>query len=269
MNTQAAAPPADESHHRAEDCRLKVSHPFQKFLIGFVAGFCAAIFPRLTAQLLVSPGQEELAILSPGYLVCSALFASTIGAVIMIMEWHVPKEPRVTFMAALGIPAIITGSFNTLDSTRALNDQMTLNARLVNEVERTTDLDIIRSRTFEPIGPKDSSSLGREVPFGLGWVPVAVAADSLFYSKPRFRLNPSITPAESRYVIVLDRRPTQAAAIARASELNESIPAQAIATDQGYMIIKRAQPTSKADALIEALRIREETQLLADVLELR
>lgn len=269
MNTQVAAPPVQEPRRRSEDHHVKVSHPVQKFLIGFTAGFCAAIFPRLTAQLLVSGGEEGLAILSPGYLVCSAVFASTIGAVIMIMEWHVPKEPRVTFMAALGIPAIITGSFNTLDSTRALNEQMSLNTRLANEVERTTDLDIIRSRTFEPLGPEDSSSLDKDMPFGLQWIPTAAAADDPFAPKPRFRINPSITPAEARYVIVLDRRPTQAAALARASELNESIPAQAMATDQGFLIIKRSEPTNKADALIEALRIREQTQLHADVLELR
>jgi len=266
MNTQSAA--AEHPHRRAEDHRLKVSHPLQKFLIGFIAGFCAALFPRLTAQLLVG-GEEGLAILSPGYLVCSALFAATIGAVIMIMEWYVPKEPRVTFMAALGIPAIITGSFNTLDSTRALNEQMAQNERLVTEVERATDLEIIRSRTFEPIGPEGSSSWDREAPFGLAWVPTAEAADEMFRPQPRFRLSPSITPEEARYVIVLDRRPTQAAAVARASELNESIPAQAIATDQGFLIIKRAEPTSKGDALIEALRIREESQLQADILELR
>lgn len=269
MNTHVAAPPVEEPRRRSEDHRVKVSHPVQKFLIGFIAGFCAAIFPRLTAQLLVSGGEEGLAILSPSYLICSAVFASTIGAVIMIMEWHVPKEPRVTFMAALGIPAIITGSFNTLDSTRALTEQMSVNARLVNEVERTTDLDIIRSRTFEPLGAGESSRLDRDMPFGLGWIPEAAADDDPFTPRPRFRLNPSIKPEEARYVIVLDRRPTQAAAVARAGELSESIPAQAIATDQGFLIIKRAEPTNKADALIEALRIREATQLQADVLELR
>ena len=120
----AAKMPGDttiETFQRGHDHHMTISRPIYKFLIGFIAGFCAALFPRLTALLLVSDVQESLNILSTGYILVSALFATLIGAIIMIMEWNVAKEPRTTFMAALGIPALITGSINTVDTTKALD----------------------------------------------------------------------------------------------------------------------------------------------------
>lgn len=246
---------------------VMVSRPFYKFLIGFIAGFCAALFPRLTAMLLVSDMEESLNILSTGYLIVSTLFATFIGAIIMIMEWNVAKEPRTTFMAALGIPALITGSINTLDTTRALDQQVTENREMRQEVEKLLDIKVLRSDSIQPLSLHWPS--GTPVPAWMQIIPSANASDEFLEAKPRFRLNPSIQGASVRYVVVLEKSTSKDAAVLRANELSQTIPAQAIASQQGYLIIKRGPPKDRSEALVEALRIREQFQIQADILEIQ
>ncbi len=254
---------------RTGESRSQVSKPTFKFLIGFLAGFCAAIFPRLTALLLVGDGQDDLAIMTPGYLLCSTIFASLIGAVVMVMEWNVSKEPRATFMAALGIPAIITGSFNTIDGASSLEQQVQKNRELTQQIERAFEIDVIPPTRIEPLSSNDSYEK-HGLPFPLGLIPEANAAEkSEIHYRPRFRVSPSIHPQEKRFVVVLDRRSTRHAAVARAKELNETMPARAIASERGFLIIQHASPTGRSEALLEAIRLRKEQRLNADVMELR
>lgn len=84
-----------------------------KFFIGFIAGICTAFLPRLTAALSVSGKTTSLNFFDITYVVISLFFAVLIGGVIMILEWGVARKPRDTFMAALSIPALITGAINT------------------------------------------------------------------------------------------------------------------------------------------------------------
>lgn len=262
MDTLAQAQP---NHGHAT-----ISRPIFKFMIGFTAGLCAALFPRLTALLLVSEVQETLDILSLGYVLVSLLFATLIGAIIMIMEWNVAKEPRTTFMAALGIPALITGSINTLDSTKALQEQVAENRAMYREVEKLNDINVIRSGEIQPLSFLEQSQ--RELPPLLKLIPAAHAADEPWtqQQQPRYRLNPSIQQAVApRYVVVLEKSNSKEAAVARASELSNKIPAQAILSEQGFLIIKRGPPVERSEALVEALRIRNELQIQADILELQ
>ncbi len=225
------------------------------------------MFPRVTALLLVSDVQESLQVLSLGYVLVSVLFATLIGAIIMIMEWNLAKEPRTTFMAALGIPALITGSVNTIDTTKALEQQMAENQAMVHQVEKLHDINVIRSGDIQPLSLLERAP--HSDPLWLTIIPVAHAADDAFTTQPRYRLNPSIQAAPSRYVVVLDKSNSKEAAIARAAELSQRIPAQAIMSEQGFLIIKRGSPVDRSEALLEALRIREQFQLQADILELQ
>lgn len=253
---------------RDNQVHVTVSRPAYKFFIGFVAGFCAALFPRVTALLLVSDVQESLQILSLGYVLVSVLFATLIGAIIMIMEWNVAKEPRTTFMAALGIPALITGSVNTIDTTKALEQQMAENRVMVREVEKLHDINVIRSGDIQPLSFLERAPRS-EPPAWLAIIPAAHAGDDAFTQQPRYRLNPSIQAAPARFVVVLEKSTSKDAAIARAAEISQKVPAQAIMSEQGFLIIKRGPPVDRSEALIEALRIRDTYQLQADILELQ
>ena len=257
-------------HRRAEDDNLKVGRPLYEFIIGFIAGFCAAIFPRLTSLLLISDGDASLDILHTGYLLTSALFATLIGAVIASMEWGVLREPRTTFMAALGIPAIITGSFNTVDGLNELDKQTQQTAELSTQLQHYLNVPV-NSINLNSIESLSNSFDQSSIPLSNGFELISSAHAEGFksYMQPQQQLfNPSINANKNKYIIILDKSDSRASAIARAKELNRFIPAEAIATGGQYLVIRKGPPTNKTQALIEALKIRTETQLLTEVLEL-
>ena len=72
---------------------LDVCRPVLKFFIGFVAGLCAVIAPRMLAALTVPVKDEKIIFFSFDYVVVSLAFSIMIGAVIMIIEWRQPKKP--------------------------------------------------------------------------------------------------------------------------------------------------------------------------------
>jgi MFS family permease len=97
-----------------------ITMPILKLFIGFVAGLCAALFPRLTAALATQG--SNLIFFPLSYVVLALVFAMLIGVVVMILGWRVPAKPSDTFMMALGIPALLTGALNaTLDTNMLQN----------------------------------------------------------------------------------------------------------------------------------------------------
>lgn len=258
----------ESPHQHLNDTHLKISHPTSKFIIGFIAGACAALFPRLTAQLLSSTGGLEY--FSMGYMVCSAIFATLIGAIVTIMEWNLPKEPRATFMAALGIPAIITGSFNTIDSSRALEKTVTQNEALVRELKHNNDVNLLQPRSVAPLSllttPTPAAPLSNVLDFIV--MPAHANDNAAVQSWRRDNASPSLYQSQARYVVVLDESLTREDAVARAAEISKTIPAQAIISDRRFLIIKRTAPTEQANALLDALKIREQTAFRAEILAL-
>src|SRR5262245_51440849 len=98
---------------------LTIQNPIAKFLIGVFAVLAAGTIPRLVAALgKPNAGTVVLVGFTDGYVQVMIVFAVMVGAVLMIFEWGVPKPPRDSFMAALGIPAVLVGAFNTAVLTR-------------------------------------------------------------------------------------------------------------------------------------------------------
>ena len=100
---------SNETRQAEGVAKPKVSRPVYKFMIGFIGGFCAAIFPRMMAALALFDS-GDVVLISAGYISVAIIFATLIGAVVMIMEWGVAKEPSATFMTALGLPETISSS---------------------------------------------------------------------------------------------------------------------------------------------------------------
>jgi len=80
-----------------------------KFGIGFVVGLCAALFPRLIAELATASESDAVALFRQNYIFLSLVFAVLIGAVITILEWEDSRSPKDIFMLALAIPCIMSG----------------------------------------------------------------------------------------------------------------------------------------------------------------
>jgi hypothetical protein len=65
-----------------------------KLAVGFIAGLCAALCPRLFAALATSGNGEVVALFRLNYVLLSLVFAAFIGVVIMILEWEGSRPPE-------------------------------------------------------------------------------------------------------------------------------------------------------------------------------
>jgi len=233
---------------------MMVSHPGFKFSIGFIAGGCAVLFPKVAAVLSIG---EETPILTGFFLQWASLFALLIGVIVAILEWNVPKEPGATFMAALGIPAILAGGVNStvdnvkLDKLRQSNEQL---------IQVLSDAVSITTRPNKNAPSTDHAAGGMMAhSWYFQWVDAAharVAADS--YSAP---LRTQFVTAERRYVIILDTAPDIVAAKVKAEKINRTIPSlqtDIIRNGDEYLVIENGPPMTKADALIKAVRIKRD-----------
>ncbi len=84
------------------------------FSVGVFAGLCAAVVPRLMVMIGQTPGNAGVTVeaISTTYAYAAIAFAMVIGGVVVILEWDVKRPPRDIFMAALGVPALLTSMLN-------------------------------------------------------------------------------------------------------------------------------------------------------------
>ena len=92
-----------------------------KFLIGLLAGICAAFMPRLLTLLAVGELSDEIRLFTENDIIVGILFALLVGAVVSVVMSK-ESDPSRIFLAALGVPALIMGSFNTSQGINELND---------------------------------------------------------------------------------------------------------------------------------------------------
>ena len=118
--------------------------------IGLLAGGCAVMLPRVLA--LVSQGDESQIVFLPAPYLLLALGAGLfLGLVMLVFEWKVAATPRQTFMAALGIPAIVTGALGTASTSAGLSELAADAARLRQEVRH--EQGIAKEGSFDGLQP--------------------------------------------------------------------------------------------------------------------
>src|SRR5687767_2951304 len=94
-----------------ENGKIKFGAPWMLFGVGFTAGLCAALFPRL-APMLTRGADVSIKLLHLDYIIVALVFSAMIGAVMMWFYWGTNHKPQTLFMAALGIPSLLSSSFN-------------------------------------------------------------------------------------------------------------------------------------------------------------
>lgn len=263
---------------------LDVCRPVLKFFIGFVAGLCAVIAPRMLAALTVPATSDKITFFSFDYMVVSLMFAMMIGAVIMIMEWRQPKKPGDTFIKALGIPALLASALNTTAGISTVNAYVEKNDKITQELDRKAD---IPTRPFSPIigesaTPLLESSSLPDVPartphmlgasvlgiFGISAAHASEAAVSLPWVVAE--LNMGIQINQPQYLVVLDEAATENEAITKMRILDKAIPqARIIQTKNAFLIVHGVEPRSKSEALVDAIRFKERNHLRPSLLEVR
>jgi hypothetical protein len=210
---------------------------------------------------------DKLSLFSEDYLILVLVFAGLVGLAMMMIEWRVPAQPRETFMRALGLPALVMGALNTTLDARKLSELAETKERLSTALARQADIPIIAPTPIpgasgllpEPLGPW----LG---PFEAR--PAYAQARRPVEQKPAF--DPGIRIREPQYLITIDRAATEAEAREKANRLRARIPEiDVVRGRDGYLVVTSPQARPRAEAILEAIRLKERHGLRPSLWEVR
>jgi hypothetical protein len=214
--------------------------------------------------------------LTRDYVIASVVFSVFIGVVTVILEWGVPRKPADTFMAALSLPALISGMVNTTSVTGQLHNQLQENQALTRALSREADIPILRpsgarSDTVFP-GPWHARTSHHADLVGLA----AAQADDgdrragTDAGSSRIRhVQLPIQIQQPRFAIVLDRATSAEDARRKAEVLRQSgVPdAQAAQVGRAFVVMKGDGPRPQSEALLEAVRLKNEQHLTPSLVE--
>lgn len=260
----------DENMNTKKECTIV--RPEAKFMIGFFAGICASLFPRLIVALNVAMDESDnilnVQIFYTSYVIYATIFSILVGIVVMILEWNVRCKPGKTFAMALSVPALIAGGFNTNNAFDVYKDERA--SLLVEESIQTNDPIPINPNPVKKITPlaklDDQESDNTLFSFLIPSIAEAYAGDS-FSGRSKFL---AFRIKQQLYVVVLDRANSSQEAINRASELRPHIRnAQAVEIGASeYFIIVSGERLPRAEALIRADQLRRQFSHLGLNIEL-
>ncbi|HEX9628110.1 MAG TPA: hypothetical protein VGA00_14310 [Acidiferrobacterales bacterium] len=191
------------------------ARPPMLFCIGLSAGACAALFPRLMPALLGPDARVNIELFSFGYLLVVVVFSVLVGLVMMWTHWGSRHTPQTLFMAALGVPSLLSGSLNMSSS---MNQSTEALAALTQEYDAL--IREVRNLSSIPVEtitlPRSSRAPGGErVGAWLG-IAAAEAAEPPATAQPAAQLNydPRVqyqVPEQRRnYLVVLSSSPDRA-----------------------------------------------------------
>jgi xanthosine utilization system XapX-like protein len=245
-----------ESQKESETLPGRTASPGAKFAIGLLAGVSAVLLPRVLA--LVSQGDELQIVFLPAPYFLLALGAGLfIGLVMLVFEYGVPAKPRETFMAALGIPAILTGALGTASTAASVKDLAAEATQLRQAVAQ--DQGIGKAGAFsdlQPIGaPAAAPKLPGKTSFFPLFIAVAHAADAGAAQDTPVRFG--VRVEQRQYVVVLKQAASEAEALQAAQSLRKQIPtAQAVRANNNYFVVLGGAPSGETDALLAATRAK-------------
>jgi hypothetical protein len=237
---------------------LTIQHPVAKFLIGTFAVLAAGIIPRLVAAL-VKPNAGEVVLVgfTDGYVQVMIAFALIVGVTLMIFEWGVPKPPRDSFMAALGIPAVLVGAFNTAVLTRQVDGlgQAVDQALHIGAGELSVPVEPREGPRIEPLTPAPDKS--GFLPSHFLVAPAYAQAGGSPHVSQRGP-NVGIQYAEPRYYVILSREASEQEARLKARALQRQFPdAEAVKRGHEYVVVESRVPKLPSQALAIAARAKQ------------
>ena len=104
---------ADNKDDRTVSLLRRIEQGALLFFIGLLATICATLLPRMVATLSLTADTDYLEFFKTDFLIVVSAFALLVGLVTVILEWGGARAPREVFVAALGIPALIMGTYST------------------------------------------------------------------------------------------------------------------------------------------------------------
>lgn len=230
------------------------------FFIGFVAGLVSVFIPRMMLLLSVDSEiapERYVSVFNADFVWLGVLFAVAIGIICAILEFGGPQEPRAIFMTALGIPALLSGVLNTTSTANKLQQAEQEKVAVLRAVGEQAGIPHERVRDFEPIttAPGQSRSSGDH---RLSFVTPAYAESQLPAAVQQRGFDPGIQIQRPRYVLMLKRVGSQEEALRVAQDLQKDVPtAQAVRTDDGYIVVDSTNARSESTALLDAIQLKK------------
>lgn len=261
-----------ENNHNPSIGKGEIGRPGAKLLLGFFAGICSVIFPRLIVLLNMSNVSgdiiaSDVIVFEPSYIKFALIFSIIVGITVMILEWNVVSTPGKTFMMALSVPALVSGGFNTnsaIDLYRDKQSSWRAEEKIQEEkIQRENPIPIgtpVAGQSIRPLARIDNEKpKNKSISFPLLGVTKAYAADSLGKSSKFL----AFYVRQQLYLIVLDRASNRQGAIERAEGLRSNIPqAQAIQVGNQYFVILGDTRLPRNEALRRADELRQQDSTL-------
>jgi hypothetical protein len=226
-----------------------------KFLVGFFAGTCAVFVPRLVGVLAVSD-MTKVNPVPASFIYLGLAFAAIIGVAVVILEFGETKKPSDTFMAALGLPALLAGALSTAASTNHIDDLAKKNQDLTTAVRGALDIKA-NDNPLSIVGPVPGTpTTWLEDVLGIGAAFAQSDAGAVAAKSNWSRWG--VQYQEPKYAVVIESAATAEIATHRAAQLRSRIPtAQAINTSQGYKVISGV--ASESTAVLDAVEVKKAT----------
>ncbi len=231
------------------------THHIIKFFIGFVAGLCAALMPKLFAILGMT--NSSLEVLSTNYIITAIIFSALIGAIIMFLEWNEEnRAPKDTLMTALALPSLLSGALNTADIAKVADDVNKKNMELTTQLVKKADIVTLPPTTIKPISlikPSNSTSWSFKI------ISIAEAASEPTYQIADLDLGLGINPKLQQTHIVLAEEATLEEAQAKAATIKEQVVNATIvqAADGHYLILSNSIPVDKSQAVLDVIELQQ------------
>ena len=224
-------------------------NPVAKFGVSIFAALCAVFFPQVVLYL---KHPENLIFPTSEYVFAGVAFACIIGVITLIFEHGVRRTLAQTFMAALGVPAVLSG---TLGSIGLAENGLLAQQRADHNFQQAA------KGAGISIGPAielNANTLPQKgATFNL--ISAAYAADDVLAQAPQAQARYSAQFVIPHYLIVLDRAPTEAAATTKMQALRQRVPeAAVIRSGNEFLIVAGSAPLPQADALTRATAIKRE-----------
>lgn len=235
-----------------------------KFAIGLLAGSAAVLLPRLLA-LLSKSDDAHMVFFPSSYFVLAAGVGAFVGLVMLVIEYQVPAKPKETFMAALGIPAVLSGALGTASTAENVSDLARDAERLRQAVRQ--EQGIVKDGVFnllEPLplqaGPAAGSS---SLPLPFVGTAHAQANGGGAPDPVRF----GVRVEQPKYIVVLKKSGSAQQAMRDAQALQAELPsARAVRSDKGYFVVLGGAPAGETDALLAARQAKKASDEVHPVL---
>lgn len=241
------------------------ARPLAKLAVGILAGVSAVLLPRVLALSAQSDGTQIVFFPTP-YFALAAGVGLFIGLVMLVLEYEVAAKPRDTFMAALGIPAIISGALGTASGADGVSRIAREAAQLRQAVGQ--EQGIVKSGEFLRIEPLGNASAARPAAKSSGLSFPLVASAHAGEPPAQAEGNPvrfGIRVEQPKYVVVLKHAASADAALQDEKDLRRQLPAaRAVRADSGYFVILGGSPTGETEAVLAAARAKK---LLGDAVQ--